>query len=231
MDSCTTNGPDLPGSPDTTAIWAPAGNADGAGPHLRSEFLLASWPYAAAAPHTSSPATRGATKGATNRRMVSLRKEEAWEWRPKSSLKKALTCTPCQGTPAVCTDSHAAGGPDHLTCSRWNRRMPDTTSSVLTAWSNFYVIAGSSAAALTGLMFVVITLVVGLERSKRTPDGIATFSTPTVVHFCVALVISAILSAPWHSLAQVGTALGLTGLYGIVYVLRVFRRTRRLTVY
>jgi hypothetical protein len=109
--------------------------------------------------------------------------------------------------------------------------MPDTASSVLTAWSNFYVIAGSSAAALTGLMFVVITLVVGLERSKRTPDGVATFSTPTVVHFCVALVISAILSAPWHSLARVGVALGLTGLYGIVYVLRVFYRTRRLTVY
>jgi len=109
--------------------------------------------------------------------------------------------------------------------------MPETMSSVLTAWSNFYVIVGSSAAALTGLMFVVITLVVGLERSRRTPDGVATFSTPTVVHFCVALVVSAILSAPWHSLNQVGAMLGFTGIYGVVYVLRVLYLAKRLTVY
>ncbi len=109
--------------------------------------------------------------------------------------------------------------------------MPETASSVLTAWSNFYVIVGSSAAALTGLMFVVITLVAGIERARRTPDGIGAFSTPTVVHFCVALVVSAMLSAPWHSLAQVGAMLGLTGIYGVVYVLRVLSRTRRLTAY
>jgi len=80
-------------------------------------------------------------------------------------------------------------------------------------------------------MFVVITLVVGLERSRRTPDGVATFSTPTVVHFCVALVVSAILSAPWHSLNQVGAMLGFTGIYGVVYVLRVLYLAKRLTVY
>jgi len=60
----------------------------------------------------------------------------------------------------------------------------------LPAWSNFYVIAGSSAAALTGLMFVVITLVRGEEQSQVRHDGIATFSTPTVMHFCAALFVS-----------------------------------------
>ena len=109
--------------------------------------------------------------------------------------------------------------------------MPDVASSALAAWSNFYVIAGSSAGALTGLMFVVITLVMGLERSRRSPDGIATFSTPTVLHFCVALFVSVVLAAPWHSLARAATLIGLTGLYGVVYVLNVLRRTRRLTIY
>lgn len=33
--------------------------------------------------------------------------------------------------------------------------------SPLTAWANFYVITGTAAATLTGLMFVVITLIVG----------------------------------------------------------------------
>jgi hypothetical protein len=50
------------------------------------------------------------------------------------------------------------------------------------AWESFYVIVGSSAGALTGLQFVVITL--GAEK-KALGDGGTTraFATPTVVHF------------------------------------------------
>jgi hypothetical protein len=100
-------------------------------------------------------------------------------------------------------------------------------SSTLTAWSNFYVITGSSAAALTGLMFVVITLVVS-RRMPGTGDGLSTFSTPTLVHFSAALLISAILSAPWRSLMHAGVLLGLTGLGGVVYALLIMHRTRKL---
>ena len=89
---------------------------------------------------------------------------------------------------------------------------------------------GSAAGALTGLMFVVITLVTRVER-PGTRDGTSTFSTPTVVHFCAALLVSAILSAPWHSLVGPAALLGLSGLCGVVYVLRLMYRTRRLTAY
>src|SRR5260370_22790157 len=106
--------------------------------------------------------------------------------------------------------------------------MQDTASSAIAAWSNFYVITGSSAAALTGLMFVVITLVAG-QRVRRSDEGVATFSTPTVVHFCAALFVSATLSAPWRSLVHPAALLGLAGLYGAVYVSRVMLRTTRLT--
>jgi hypothetical protein len=109
--------------------------------------------------------------------------------------------------------------------------MPETASSVLTAWANFYIMTGSSASALTGLMFVVITLVTGVERSKRTSDGIGTFSTPTVVHFCAALLVSAVLSAPWRSLAPLSTLLGLAGLSGIAYVASLMNRARRQLAY
>ena len=102
--------------------------------------------------------------------------------------------------------------------------------SALLPWSSFYVITGSSAAALTGLMFVVITLVAG-DRSRPTSEGIATFSTPTVVHFCGALFVSVLLSAPWRSLTHVAVMLGLAGLAGVAYSLRVTHRTRRLTTY
>jgi hypothetical protein len=64
------------------------------------------------------------------------------------------------------------------------------------AWESFYVIVGSSGAALTGLQFVVIVL--GAEaRSLRGVD-VGVFGTPTVVHFCAVLLISAILSVPWR---------------------------------
>jgi hypothetical protein len=109
--------------------------------------------------------------------------------------------------------------------------MAETASSYLTPWQSFYVMAGSSAAALTGLMFVVTTLVAGTERMRSSRDGISTYSTPTVVHFCAALLISAILSAPWRSLLQPAVLLGLGGLYGVVHVLAVIYRASRLTAY
>jgi hypothetical protein len=109
--------------------------------------------------------------------------------------------------------------------------MHETASSVLVPWANFYVMAGSSAAALTGLMFVVITLVTRVERPGLGHDGINTFSTPTVLHFSTALFASAVLSAPWRSLSGATLLLGLTGLFGILYVLRAMARARRLESY
>jgi hypothetical protein len=107
----------------------------------------------------------------------------------------------------------------------------EVAMSLLKAWSGFYLMTSSSAAALTGLMFIVITLVTGTERLQKSPDGISTFSTPTVVHFCAALFISAVLSAPWSGLITPAIVLALAGVYGIVYLLRVTHRTRRLSNY
>ena len=110
--------------------------------------------------------------------------------------------------------------------------MVETVPAALAAWSNFYVIAGSSAAALTGLMFVVITLVRGEEYATRSRhDGIDTFSTPTVMHFCAALLVSAVLCAPWPSLVYVSVIVVLVGCYGVVYIVRVAFRARGLKEY
>jgi hypothetical protein len=95
------------------------------------------------------------------------------------------------------------------------------THPVLAPWAAFYAMAGSSAAALTGLMFVVISLISGSQRLRSSRDGISTFSTPTVIHFCVALLISAILAAPWHALVEPAVLLGLVGLCGMAYIVRV----------
>ncbi len=109
--------------------------------------------------------------------------------------------------------------------------MAETASSFLTAWSSFYVMTGSSAAALTGLMFVVITLVTRTERAEDMHAGISTFSTPTVMHFAAALLVSAVLIAPWRSLIHAGVVVALIGLFGFAYIVRVMHRTRRFTAY
>ncbi|HEY2474748.1 MAG TPA: hypothetical protein VGI19_08080 [Candidatus Cybelea sp.] len=109
--------------------------------------------------------------------------------------------------------------------------MAEPVSAILTPWTSFYIVTGSSAAALTGLMFVVITLVMGTERVRRNPDGTATFSTPTVFHFCAALFVSAVLIAPWHSFLYPGIVIGLGSLYALFYIGRVALRSKRFTEY
>jgi len=100
----------------------------------------------------------------------------------------------------------------------------------LAAWESFYVIVGSSAAALTGLQFVVIVL--GAEINVLGGiHGIRAFATPTIVHFCAVLLLSALLSAPWHTLWSASFGVGACGLAGVVYAIRVVMHTRRQTDY
>jgi hypothetical protein len=105
----------------------------------------------------------------------------------------------------------------------------------LSAWESFYVVVGSSAGALTGLTFVVITLSAqnrqrGAEQ-RRVEGGIAAFTTPTTVAFGAVLFICAALSAPWPALAPPAVLLGLCGLAGLVYSAIVLGRQRRLEGY
>src|SRR5437870_3955569 len=101
---------------------------------------------------------------------------------------------------------------------------------LLKSWESFYVIVGSSAAALTGLQFVVIALVAE-SRTRSSSREIAAFGTPTVVHFCVALFVAATLSAPWQALLGAGVTIVGCGIVGAIYAIVVARRARRQTGY
>ena len=101
---------------------------------------------------------------------------------------------------------------------------------ILSAWSSFYIMTGSSAAALVGLMFVVISLIKAREM-QASQDGVSTFSTPTVMHFSAVLLVSAVLSAPWHGLFYAAISVGFIGLLGVGYILRVAYRTRQFLEY
>ena len=108
--------------------------------------------------------------------------------------------------------------------------MSELARPALSAWQSFYVIVGSSAAALIGIQFVVITLIANMLR-PATADSISAFGTPTVVHLASALLVSAIMSVPWPSLFPMSIALAVCGLGGLAYVAIAIRRARRQTYY
>jgi hypothetical protein len=103
-------------------------------------------------------------------------------------------------------------------------------SSPLSAWQSFYVIVGSAGAALVAIQFVVITLIAAM-RLRPTPDSISAFGTPTLVHLAGALLVSAVMSAPWRSLFPTSVVLAMCGLGGLAYGTIVIQRARRQKYY
>jgi len=101
----------------------------------------------------------------------------------------------------------------------------------LAGWENFYVIVGSSAGALIGLQFVVLTLIADLPAARGQAQAGAAFATPTIMHFSAVLLLSGILSAPWHGVSTAAVLWGVMGVSGIVYQIVVTRRMRIQTVY
>jgi hypothetical protein len=101
---------------------------------------------------------------------------------------------------------------------------------LLKEWESFYVIVGSSAAALTGLQFVAAALIADIDV-PATASSVDAFATPTIVHFSGVLLISAALSAPWETMTPLAILLGIAGVAGMVYAMIIARRSRRQRAY
>src|SRR5262249_46054469 len=101
----------------------------------------------------------------------------------------------------------------------------------LAGWSDFYQVTGAAAAALTGLQFIVQTLIASNVFRPVTggdPEaGTAAFGTPTVVHFTPPLTLSPRQSAPGPEHDGRPPPLGVRGAGALVYSAIVLRRARR----
>jgi hypothetical protein len=108
--------------------------------------------------------------------------------------------------------------------------MNEALRSTLSGWAEFYVLTGTAAAALTGLQFVVQTLFasesVRMLGAEDPEGGIAAFSSPTVVHLTLALVISSAMCAPWPGFASLRLSLVVIGGGALAYSAIVLRRAR-----
>jgi hypothetical protein len=106
-----------------------------------------------------------------------------------------------------------------------------TDMTALAGWENFYVIVGSSAGALIGLQFVVITLIAGRPIAPGQAQAGDAFATPTIVHFGTELLLSAGSECSMARDRRARNSLGPTGLRRSCVAIIVTRRLRVQTVY
>ncbi len=97
-------------------------------------------------------------------------------------------------------------------------------------WDSFYLLIGGAAGALIGLLFVVATLTGNVGREKAM-HGAAIYMTPTVFHFAVVLVTSALTAVPQLPQRAAAVAVGALGVLGLGYAINIswMLRTQRVT--
>jgi hypothetical protein len=86
-------------------------------------------------------------------------------------------------------------------------------------WGDYFFMIGSSAAALIGLMFVVVTLTAGRDRHE-VERGKQLYTSPIVWHLGVILVLSGLAITPVSGPKLFGAASGGLALLGIGIGLR-----------
>ena len=96
----------------------------------------------------------------------------------------------------------------------------------MNGWGDYFFMIGSSAAALIGLMFVVVTLTAGRNRAE-VERGMHLYSSPIVWHLAVVLVLSGAAVAPGVAPKVYGFAAGVLALVGIAIGLRSARGIAR----
>lgn len=96
-------------------------------------------------------------------------------------------------------------------------------------WGEYFFMVGSSAAALIGLMFVVVTLTAGRDRSE-VERGKHLYTSPIVWHLAVVLVLSGAAIAPTMTPAWFGAVAGGLGLLGIGIGIRNARGISRVKI-
>jgi hypothetical protein len=89
-------------------------------------------------------------------------------------------------------------------------------------WHDFYLVLGPASAGLIGLLFVVMSLTAGIERSRGL-RGAQIYMTPIVFHLGVLVLLSALALFPRMAAPAMGVAAAVCGLLGLAYAAYVCR--------
>ena len=93
---------------------------------------------------------------------------------------------------------------------------------LLDRWTTFYVIMSGAAAALIGLLFVVVTF--AAERRLKEAGRIRIYLTPTVIYFSSVLCLATLLTFPNHTRLTATVCICLLGGFGLFYSGALFAR-------
>jgi hypothetical protein len=99
-------------------------------------------------------------------------------------------------------------------------------ATLMQEWHDFYLLIGTAAATLVGLLFVSASVGGGYMTEERRP-GIRAFFSPTIFHFAAVLVACLAVLAPKQSWAALGAMLLGCGLVGLLYAGWVWRQMVR----
>src|SRR5436305_3343781 len=103
--------------------------------------------------------------------------------------------------------------------------MDGKVTELLHAWHDFYVLIGTAAGTLIGLMFVAASISASY-MTERHQAGIQSFYTPTVAHFATVLITCVVLLAPLGAV-RLGALLLVIGMAGLGYACFVWVRMGR----
>ncbi len=98
-----------------------------------------------------------------------------------------------------------------------------------TTWQTFYVLVGTAAATLIGLMFVAITFGASLVTPETSPSARA-FLDPTFTHFVQVLLTACLITIPTMGAILLGVlllAIGALRTAALVWVFRHMREAHR----
>jgi hypothetical protein len=91
---------------------------------------------------------------------------------------------------------------------------------MLTPWHEFYGLLGTAAAALMALMFVAVSVGVGILSSERA-SGTRIYLSPVIMHYANILFVSLMALAPSLGDRALGSIVGACGVVGFAYSLFV----------
>lgn len=103
--------------------------------------------------------------------------------------------------------------------------MTPSFETVLASWHDFYLLVGTGAFTLIGLMFVAVTFGANLINEKNMATARA-FLDPTVIHFVQVAVISALALMPGMGPSLFGGLLMVVGALSLMVLVGVHRGLR-----
>jgi hypothetical protein len=103
--------------------------------------------------------------------------------------------------------------------------LPSFTAAAL-SWQNFYLLVGTAAATLVGLMFVAVTFGASLVTEETSPTARA-FLDPPFTHFVQILFIACLVMIPSMGPRLFGSVLLLIGVLRLATTVRVHGHMKR----